>query len=109
MHSRTLGLTNSLFAVKAINEGPPAVHPHRGLLEFSRMLLARTGATISLTSRMASQSTDNLARLGTEQGEDPVVTAQVPPSTREFCHCPQLASSTRFRTSLVVIRRVPIC
>lgn len=70
-------------AVKFLNEGPPPDRPQRLLMEAARSIATRTNTSITHIYRQANQTTDCLARLGSQQ-EDSIVTINVPHTTREF-------------------------
>ncbi|KAG5556852.1 hypothetical protein RHGRI_007188 [Rhododendron griersonianum] len=65
--------TDSLTAVRLLNGDIDIQHQHTALVEESKMLMSRTGTTITHVYRMANQSTDNLARLGADQQDEELV------------------------------------
>ncbi|KAG5556791.1 hypothetical protein RHGRI_007149 [Rhododendron griersonianum] len=71
--------TDSLTAVRLLNGDIDIQHQHAALVEDSKMLMSRTGTTITHVYRMANQSTDNLARLGADQQDEELLTGACTP------------------------------
>lgn len=76
--------SDSQTAVILFNEGANPNHPQSNILNDGKYLLGRTGCTLTHTYREANQCADFLARLGAEQDEELVVTANPPQGIREF-------------------------
>ncbi|KAI8570553.1 hypothetical protein RHMOL_Rhmol01G0043500 [Rhododendron molle] len=83
MSNVTIELDSS-EAVNFCNERPPPQHPQRHIVEEARRIAARTKSTIAYIYRLASQTADCLARLGSEQDEDLIVSSSIPFAAREF-------------------------
>lgn len=76
--------SDSLTAVKLINEDATGDHPNNSLIQDSRMLLESTQSSLAHIYREANSSADHLARKGAEQLEDLIVTEESPQSVHIF-------------------------
>lgn len=74
--------SDSLDAVKLINEGPNDEHPQVTLIQDAKILLSRTGSSLTHVFREANQCADHLAHIGAEQVDPLVVLEDSPQSIR---------------------------
>ncbi|XP_058189471.1 uncharacterized protein LOC131307071 [Rhododendron vialii] len=75
---------DSSVAVGFYNEGPPVDHPHRHVVEEARRIAAWTNSSVVHIYRQANQTADCLARLGSQQNQNLVVSSSIPFAVREF-------------------------
>lgn len=77
--------SDSSVAVQYIRDGPPPDHPQRHIVEEARRVATGTNSTVShIFVKLISERTVRLARLGSQQEEDLIVTRNVPGAAREF-------------------------
>ncbi|KAI8570556.1 hypothetical protein RHMOL_Rhmol01G0043800 [Rhododendron molle] len=75
---------DSSEVVNFCNERPPPKHSQQHIVEETRRIAARTNSTITYIYRLPNQTTDCLARLGSQQDEDLIVLSSIPFAAREF-------------------------
>ncbi|KAI8546501.1 hypothetical protein RHMOL_Rhmol07G0123100 [Rhododendron molle] len=74
--------SDSLIAVRLINEGNSGNHPQSVMINDAHAILSRTKTTLTYIYQEANQCADHLARLGIDQNEDLVVSVNKPLSIR---------------------------
>lgn len=76
--------SDSSIVVQYLQRGPPSDHPQSHIMEEARRIATGTNTTFSHIYRQANQTADCLARLGSQQEDDLIVTRNVPLAAREF-------------------------